>query len=79
MLQVSVEEASQNLQALLDKVAQGEVIQLVESQGRAIALLTPITPVSDPFVAAQQLRSSIQVKGEPLSTTIMGDRSEERY
>lgn len=79
MLQISVEEASQTPQALLDRVAQGEVIQLVESQGRAIALLTPIASTADPFAAAQHLRNSIQVKSEPLSNTVMSERSEKRY
>ena len=38
----------------------------------------PQTTQSDPFTAAQQLRDSIQVQGNPLSTSIASNRSEER-
>ena len=33
------------------------------------------TVQTDPFAAAQQLRHSIQVRGEPLSTTVIRQRS----
>lgn len=34
---------------------------------------------SDPFVATQRLRESIQVQGEPLSTSVIQQRHEARY
>ena len=33
----------------------------------------------DPFAAAQQLRSSLQVQGDPLSVSVIHQRSEARY
>lgn len=55
--------------------------QQLPAQGAPFAP-TPLSTQSmqsDPFVATQRLRESIQVQGEPLSASIIQQRHEARY
>ena len=78
MLKISVEEASRNLKALLEKVAQGEEIVLVE-QEKAVARLVPPQTKEQWLDSLKKFRNSITVHGEPLSKTVIEARQEERY
>ena len=78
MLKISVEEASRNLKALLEKVAQGEEIVLVE-QEKAVARLVPPQTKEQWLDSLKEFRNSIIIHGEPLSTTVIEARQEERY
>jgi antitoxin (DNA-binding transcriptional repressor) of toxin-antitoxin stability system len=69
MLKISVEEASRDLKALVERVAQGEEVTLVE-QDQAVAQL--VRPQSRSQLASmREFRDSLQVKGEPLSATVI--------
>jgi prevent-host-death family protein len=75
---ITVEEAARNLKALLEQVAKGEEVILVE-QGKAVARLVPL-PAKEQWLASRKVfRNSLQVKGESLSATMIRSRREERY
>ena len=78
MFRVSVEEATRNLKALLERVAKGEEVIIVE-QGKAVACLVPLQAKQQWLASMEVFRDSLQVEGEPLSTTVIKARQEERY
>ncbi len=78
MSKVSVEEASRNLKALLEQVAAGEEVILVE-QDKPVARLVPPPTVSEWLASMKEFRNSLSVLGEPLSTTVIKARQLERY
>lgn len=78
MSKVTVEEAINNLKTLIEKVAAGEEIIIVE-QNKAVARLLPPSTDDDIFNDMKQFRKSMSVKGESLSQTIIKTRQEERY
>jgi prevent-host-death family protein len=78
MPKISVEEASQNLQALLDQVAKGEEVILVQ-EGKEVARLVPPQTKEEWLASMREFRASIQIKGEPMSQTVIRLRQEERY
>lgn len=78
MLKVNVEDAVQNLKALLEQVARGEEIILVE-QDRIVAHLVPHQPGESLLASMQAFREALQITGEPLRTTVIQERQEERY
>ncbi len=73
MSKISVEEASRNLKKLLEKVAAGEEVILVE-QDRVVA-----RSKEQWLGSVRALRDSVKVKGEALSATVIKARLEERY
>ncbi|BDI14562.1 hypothetical protein ANSO36C_03640 [Nostoc cf. commune SO-36] len=76
MLRISVEEAAMNLKSLLERVARGEEVILLE-QHKAVARLVP--PLQKERLASmKQFRDSLAIKGEPLSTTVLNARTEQR-
>ncbi len=78
MSKVSVEEAVSNLKALLEQVAAGEEIIIVE-QDKPVARLVPPSTEEEVFADMRQFRASLSVKGESLSQTVIKARQEERY
>ena len=78
MFKITVEEAACNLKALLERVAKGEEVILVE-QGKAVARLVPPQAHEEWLADMKVLRDSLQVEGEPLSATVIQARREERY
>lgn len=78
MLRITVEEAARNLKALLERVAKGEEVILVE-QGKAVARLVPPQAKKPLLASMKAFRDTLQIKGEPLSTTVIKARQEERY
>ncbi|MBW4695132.1 MAG: type II toxin-antitoxin system Phd/YefM family antitoxin [Lyngbya sp. HA4199-MV5] len=77
MLRISIEEAASNLKALLQQVAQGEEIVLVEDE-KAVARLVPLQTREQWFADTKRFRDSLQAKGEPLSATVIKARQGER-
>ncbi len=78
MSKVSVEEAVSNLKALLEQVAAGEEVIIVE-QDKPVARLVPPSTEEEVFADMRQFRESLSVKGESLSQTVIKARQEERY
>ena len=78
MSKVSVEEAVSNLLALLEQVAAGEEVIIVE-QDKPVARLVPPSTEEEVFADMRQFRESLSVKGESLSQTVIKARQEERY
>ena len=75
---ISVEEAKQSLQAILEKVALGEEVTIVH-EGKVVARVVPPLTKEQRLVELKRFRDSIQVKGDPLSETVIRLRQEERY
>jgi prevent-host-death family protein len=77
MSKVSVEEAARNLKALLEQVAAGEEVILVE-RDKPVARLVPPSTKEEVLAKMKQLRNCLSIKGEPLSQTVIKARQEER-
>lgn len=77
MLEVNVDEVAVNLLTLLEQVAKGEEIIIVQ-QNQAIARLVPAQTRSPWLARNRKLRNSLHLKGEPLSATIITARQGER-
>lgn len=78
MLRISVEEVAVNLKALLERVAQGEEIILVDGSAEVARLVPPKTR-KEWVLSAKRLRDSVSLTGEPLSATTIQARLGERY
>jgi prevent-host-death family protein len=78
MLKISVEEAARNLKDVLERVAKGEEVILVE-QEKAVARIVPLQQKEQWLASRKEFRDSLQVKGEPLSVTVINQRHQERY
>ena len=76
MLKISVEEAAINLKNLLEQVAKGEEVILLDDN-QVVARLVPPQKKEQRLASMKQLREALAVKGEPLSTTIINSRIEE--
>ncbi|MBW4510524.1 MAG: type II toxin-antitoxin system Phd/YefM family antitoxin [Scytonematopsis contorta HA4267-MV1] len=78
MLKISVEEAAINLRSLLEEVAKGEEVILLE-ENKVVARLVPPQQKEKRLASMKLFRDSITVKGESLSTTVINARFEERH
>lgn len=78
MLKISVEEAAINLKNLLEQVAKGEEVILLEDN-QVVARLVPPQKKEQRLASMKQFRDALVVKGEPLSTTVVNTRIEERH
>ncbi|MEH1851552.1 MAG: hypothetical protein V7L11_07660 [Nostoc sp.] len=77
MLRISVEEAAIDLKSLLERVAKGEEVILLE-QDKAVARLVPPLQKEERLASMKQFRDSLAVKGESLSATVINARTEKR-
>ena len=78
MSKISVEEASRNLKVLLEEVAAGKEVIIVDRDKPVARLVSPI--LKEEWLAKmKEFRNSLSIKGEPLSTTVIKGRGEERY
>ncbi len=77
MKAVTVRDARAHLRALLDRVAAGEEVAILR-RGREVARLVPPIRKRRRLPDLTTFRGSLQVKGEPLSETIISARQEER-
>jgi antitoxin (DNA-binding transcriptional repressor) of toxin-antitoxin stability system len=78
VLKVSVEEAAINLKNLLEQVAKGEEVILID-ENQVVARLVPPQKKEQRLASMKQFREALVVKGEPLSATIINARIEERH
>jgi antitoxin (DNA-binding transcriptional repressor) of toxin-antitoxin stability system len=78
MLRISVEEAANTLKTLLAQVAQGEEVVLVE-QDQEVARLIPPQSKDQWLANTKAFRSSLNVRGETLSATVIQERQGERF
>ena len=78
MKKVNARDARAGLPALLNRVARGEAI-VIQRRGKAVARLVPPVRSRMPLPDLTAFRASIRVKGEPMSTTVVRVRREERY
>ena len=78
MSKITVEEASQNLQAILEQVAKGEEVSLWQ-EGKVVARVVPPLTKEERLAKMDKFRASIQIKGEPMSQTVIRLRQEARY
>ncbi|WP_084226947.1 type II toxin-antitoxin system Phd/YefM family antitoxin [Nostoc sp. KVJ20] len=74
MLRISVEEAAMNLKSLLELVAKGEEVILLE-QDKAVARLVPPLQKEEQLASMKQFRDSLAIKGESLSATVINART----
>jgi prevent-host-death family protein len=77
MLKVRVEDVAGQLKTLLERVAGGEEVILVD-QNREVARLVPPSGREEWLTRARQFRDSLQVQGESLRVTVVRERQEER-
>jgi prevent-host-death family protein len=75
MSKVTVEEAARNLKALLERVAAGEEIILVE-QNKQVARLVPPSTKEELLTSMKKFRDSLSITGEALSQTVIKVRQE---
>jgi antitoxin (DNA-binding transcriptional repressor) of toxin-antitoxin stability system len=76
VLKISVEEATINFKNLLEQVAKGEEVILLE-KNQIVARLVPPQKKEQRLASMKQFRDSLAIKGESLSTTIINARIEE--
>lgn len=76
MVKISIENLETNLKAILDRVAQGEEIILVEGS-QEVARIVPPKNRKEWVLQRKRLRASILLTGEPLSATIIQSRQGE--
>ncbi|MEH2458843.1 type II toxin-antitoxin system Phd/YefM family antitoxin [Nostoc sp.] len=77
MLRINVEQAAMNLKPLLERVARGEEVILLE-QDKAVARLVPPLQKEQRLASMKQFRNSLAIEGESLSATVINARTEER-
>jgi antitoxin (DNA-binding transcriptional repressor) of toxin-antitoxin stability system len=77
VLKISVEEATINFKNLLEQVAKGEEVILLE-ENQIVARLVPPQKKEQRLASMKQFRDALAIKGESLSTTIINARIEER-
>ena len=77
MLEVNVKNARSNLSSLLDLVERGEEI-IITRRGKKVARLAP-PQTERTLPSLKEFRSSLSVRGKPMSQTVIDGRREERY
>ena len=77
-MQIKAKDARNKLSSLLDLVEEGEEI-IITRRGKKIARLVPQQVTVKRLPTLADFRSSLHITGEPLSTTVIHRRKEERY
>jgi prevent-host-death family protein len=77
-MEINVKEARGKIGSLIDRAEEGEEIIILRRDKR-VARLVPIAKEKKLLPALGDFRDSIRVTGDPLSTTVVSLRSEERY
>ena len=78
MTEVSVKDARANFRAWLGRAEAGEEI-VITRRGKEVARLVPPRREPKRFPDLTEFRKSIELRGEPLSETVMRLRRESRY
>jgi prevent-host-death family protein len=79
MIEISVKEARGNLSALLHKVEHGEEITITRHGKKIARLVPPVKGKNKNLPSLAGFRSAINLKGKPLSQTVIGLRNTGRY
>lgn len=77
-MEINVKEARARLSFLLNKVEKGDEILLLR-RGKKVARLVPVQTPQRPLPSLKEFRSSIQLKGKPLSAVVVESRKKERF
>jgi prevent-host-death family protein len=77
-MEINVKEARGKIGSLLKRVEEGEEV-IILKRGKRAARLVPVSGVAKRLPSLQEFRSSIKMKDEPLSKTVVLAREEERY
>jgi prevent-host-death family protein len=77
-MNISVKEARSRFSAILSEVEEGNEIVIMR-RGKAVARLVPCADNRRKLSSLKDFRATIQLKGEPMSETVIRNRSEERY
>jgi prevent-host-death family protein len=78
MREISSKEARGKLSSLLKSVEVGEEVVILR-RGKQVARLVPPSGVGRRLPSLKEFRASILISGEPLSTTVLEGRKEERF
>jgi len=78
MKKVKVNEVREHLAKYLSDAEKGEEI-IITKHSRPIARLGPLEPSASELPDLSEHRKSIKLQNQPLSTTVMEQRNEERY
>ena len=78
MREISSKEARGKLSSLLKSVEVGEEVVILR-RGKQVARLVPPSGVGRRLPSLKDFRASILISGEPLSTTVLEGRKEERF
>ncbi len=77
MRAIQIKQARNQLRAVLERVAAGEVVILMRRQ-KEVARLVPPKRTKRALPSLARLRQSIRLKGAPMSSEVMKARDEER-
>lgn len=77
-MEINAKEARARMSDMLRRVEKGEEI-LLTRRGKKVARLIPIQRAKNTLPSLKQFRASIQIKGQPLSRTVLKNREEERF
>lgn len=77
-MQINMKDFKSKLGSLIDRVEAGEEI-IITRHGKEAARLVPPQSKVRPLPTLADFRSSIRITGEPLSTTVIRTRKEQRY
>jgi len=77
-MEINAKEARNKLSSLLDRVEKGDEI-IILRRGKKVARLTSSQDGVKGLPSLKKFRSTLRVKGLPLSATVIRQRAEERY
>jgi len=77
-MEIGVKEARSKFSSLLDQVEDGNEV-IIRRRGKEVARLVPPAGEGKRLPALKKFRSSIKMKGEPLSEVVKKERKEGRY
>ena len=77
-MEINVKEARARLSFLLTRVEKGDEVLLLR-RGKKVARLVPAQNPQRPLPSLKEFRSSIRLKGKPLSAVVTESREAERF
>jgi prevent-host-death family protein len=78
MLEVNVKELREQLAQFIARVEAGEEITITR-RGKVVARLVPPQPTPTEFPDLSAFRAKIELRGEPMSETVIRERREAPY
>jgi len=77
-MEIGVKEARSKFSSLLDRVQEGDEI-VIRRRGKEVARLVPPKGEGKRLPVLKKFRSTIKMKGEPLSEVVRKERGGARY